>query len=244
LSLGALDRLNTQSGLIGYISDVSDKTNQYNMRLVRDYESEIHTHSLHEILQDSYSSSPFAPKAGAIELCRRDRLFLAAILASAVLQLHGTWLKNQWSSHDIQFPNILVEGYSATKRPYLSWQVSGPSPVGLSFQDDPSPQKKTTSILLPLAISLIELSLRGPIASLQQFGDGELTQIEATAEILDKVQQESGSTYCDIVKECLYWSQPGGLEFGDEKSDERLFEAVVSPLLRDFSSFEGLSYTE
>ncbi|CEN62755.1 hypothetical protein ASPCAL09386 [Aspergillus calidoustus] len=195
------------------------------MRLLRDHESYVHTESLHEILEALHSSSEFAPKPEVIELCRRDRLFLAATLASAVLQLHGTWLKNQWSSHDIQFANNLTDKYSAIKRPYLSWQVSGPSPVCLSCQDDPPPQKKPTSRLLPLTISLIELSL-------------------ATAKILDKVQQESGSTYCDVVKECLYWSQPGGLEFGDEKSDERLFEAVVSPLLRDFSSFEGISYVE
>jgi hypothetical protein len=122
--------------------------------------------------------------------------------------------------------------------------VSGPSPVCLSCQDDSSPQRKTTSSLVPLAISLIELSLGGPIAVLQQHVDGGLTQIETTVKILDKVQQASSSTYCDVVKECLYWSQPGVLEFGDEKFDERLFEAVVSPLLRDFCSFEGLSYTE
>jgi hypothetical protein len=240
--LRAFDRLNTDTGLTGYISDVSDKTNQYNMRLLRDYKSDIHTQSLHEILQTSHSSSSTAQRPDTIELCRRDRLFLAAILASAVLQLQGSWLKQNWSSHDIQFANILTDGYSAIKRPYLSWQVSGPSPI---CQGDSSPHNnKATSTLLPLAISLIELSLGGPISSLQQRGDDELTQIETTVKTLDKVQQESGSSYSDVVKECLYWSQPGGLEFGDEKFDERLFNAVVSPLLRDFCSFEGLSYTE
>ncbi|KAL2783483.1 hypothetical protein BJX66DRAFT_344885 [Aspergillus keveii] len=241
LSLRALDRLNTDTGLIGYISDVSDKTNQYNMRLLRDYKSDIHTQSLHEILQTSHSSFSTAPKPDTIELCRRDRLFLAAILASAVFQLQGSWLKQNWSSHDIQFANILTDGYSAIKRPYLSWKVSGPSPACLSCQ---SPHNKATGTLLPLAISLIELSLGGPISALQQYGDGGLTQIETTVKILDKVQQESGSSYSDVVKECLYWSRPGGLEFGNEKFDERFFDAVVSPLLRNFCSFEGLSYTE
>jgi hypothetical protein len=90
LSLQAVDRLKTQTGLIGYISDASDKTKQYNMRLLRHYESDMHTQSLHEILQASHSSSPFPSKTDTTELCQRDRLFLAA-----VLQLHGTWLKSQ-----------------------------------------------------------------------------------------------------------------------------------------------------
>jgi hypothetical protein len=242
LSLRAFDRLDAQTDLIGYISDASDKTMQYNIRFLCDYESDFHIQSLHDILQALHSSSPFAPKPDTIELCRRDRLFLAVILASSVLQLQGTWLKHSWNSHDIKFANLQADDYSPIKQPYLSWQVSGPFPVLLSCQDDSPPHKKTTSILLPLGISLIQLSVGRPIAALQQDEDAELTQIETTVKILDKVQQESGSTYSDVVKECLYWSQPGGLKFGYVKFDERVFEAVVSPLLRDLSSFDGISY--
>ncbi|KAL3438885.1 hypothetical protein BDV09DRAFT_79776 [Aspergillus tetrazonus] len=66
--------------------------------------------------------------------------------------------------------------------------------------------------------------------------------INTATGVLQNVYCESGSTYGDVVKECLYWSRNKGERFEDPQFDQSVFDMVVSPLLRDFDYFEGVSH--
>jgi hypothetical protein len=100
-------------------------------------------------------------------------------------------------------------------------------------------------ILFPLALALIELSLGRAICSLARPGDEgpseEDSQFNTAARLLREVYCESGSSYGDVVKECLYWSKSQGDGFEDPHFDESVFDTVVSPLLKDFDYFDGIS---
>ncbi|KAL4740622.1 hypothetical protein BDV11DRAFT_90113 [Aspergillus similis] len=63
-------------------------TARYNMRLLRCIEQDIDLYSLQDILCGP--NSPGNGVQASAELSRRDRLYLAAVLACGVLQLHGS----------------------------------------------------------------------------------------------------------------------------------------------------------
>lgn len=243
-TLGGFDMVNSNSGLIGYIPDSYEGT-RYNMRIIRDL-VQIQSQSLHDIILVSSLNQSL----DCLELSRRDRLFLATILASSVLQFHGTWLREQWNSHDIKFPRNDGQKHAVFDHPYLSWKVLGPS-ARSEWNDLSSSCTRLGSghikndILFPLAIALIELSLSQTISALYKPEDSnatdDLTRLKTATRVLPKVYRESGSNYGDVVKDCLYWSSSKGMKFGDQRFEESIFNFVVFPLIKDFKYFEGVS---
>lgn len=243
-TLEGFELVNRNSGLIGYIPIVHEGI-RYSMRIIRDLE-QVQSQSLHEIILHSSSSQSL----DRLELSRRDRLLLATILASGVLQFHGTWLKQKWSSHDIKFAHNNGQNNAVFDHPYLSWKVlgasarSGCTDLSSSYTTLGSGYIKN-DILFPLAMALIELSLGQTMSALYRPEDrdatDDLTQLKITARVLPAVYRESGSNYGDVVKECLYWSNSRGVAFEDDKFEESVFESVVSPLIKDLAYFEGLS---
>jgi hypothetical protein len=103
----------------------------------------------------------------------------------------------------------------------------------------------TNYILFPLALALIELSLGRAICTLARPGDGdasdEVSQFNTAARLLRDVYGESGSSYGDVVKECLYWFKSQGDGFEDPHFDISVFDIIVSPLLKDFDYFDVIS---
>lgn len=227
-----------QQDAIGYISNQSSDT-CYNMRLLRSIDQGINLSSLRDFLDGSNtdSSAQFSD-----ELSRRDRLYLAAVLACAVFQLHGSWLKQQWGTKDILFAHDHSQS-TGFEQPCLVWQVPG-----LSTCQNPTPPSSNrihNEILLPLGVALIELSLGKTISALYRVEDQgaseSLTHFNTATRTLRNVYCESGFNYGDVVKGCLYWSRNNGERFDDQQFDESVFDTVVSPLLRDFDYFEGTS---
>jgi hypothetical protein len=132
-------------------------------------------------------------------------------------------------------------GYTLLDHPYLVWPVTG------SKQQDPSSggrDRIQNEILLPLAVALIELSLGKTIAALYRVeddsADDSQKHFNTASRVLKNVYCESGSSYGDVVKECLYWSRSKAECFEDSQFDESVFDTVVSPLLKDLDYFEGL----
>lgn len=61
------------------------------------------------------------------QISRRDRLALAIVLASDVLQLGGSWLKLHWRSGDVLFLNLPSAAAIALidyEHAFLPWEVS------------------------------------------------------------------------------------------------------------------------
>ncbi|EED18571.1 conserved hypothetical protein [Talaromyces stipitatus ATCC 10500] len=234
---------------IGYILNQSSDA-RYNIRLLRSMEQDINLHSLQEILAGSPSSLT-ASIQDSDELSRRDRLYLAAVLACGVLQLHGSWLKQQWGTKDVLFAQNLHRGYTTFDHPYLVWHVIGPSRTRwessiLSEYTASGGHRIQNEILLPLAVALIELSLGKTISALYRPEDKDSRESQlhfnTATRVLRSVYCESGSSYGDVVKECLYWSRSKGERFEDPQFDECVFDTVVSPLLKDLDYFEGISH--
>jgi hypothetical protein len=187
-------------------------------------------------------SIPNDPKG--ITLSRRDRLFLAAALASSAVKFDGSWLKKSWRSRDIFF---LQHGWPAaeTKHPYLSWRVL----VGENPHEEeplapiaPMPIDGIhKEILFPLGLMLIELSLARTWADIGSANHGKLREgTNNLEETLRLVYDESGLHYGDAVRSCLFWRiDSRGRGFDDDECLLSVFEQIVSPLVDTWKDFEG-----
>lgn len=225
---------------VGYILREEETTKtRYALRLIRSLQQEIRLHSLQETLVGSPSPRP-SPIQDSDELSHRDRLYLAALIACSVPQLHGSWLKKRWGTQDILFASHPEHGYVIFERPYLLWKVREDCNVAyLSERTESGRNRPQSDILFPLALALIELSLGRTISTISRPGDRD--DLETAARVLQNVYCESGSNYGDVVKECLYWSRNKGEDFEYPGFDEWVFDAVVFPLLKDFDYFGGVS---
>lgn len=242
-----------ESNCFGYILDQNTTGDvSYYMTLVRNIQDELHLRSLQETLAGS-PSLPDSPIQSPDELSRRDRLYLATLLASSVLQLHGTWLQKQWGTQDILFIRSAGSGYLQYEHPYLLHGIASTPQECLNrsvskLYIGADRCKVSNYILLPLALALTELSLGRAMSTLYRDEDrdlsGGVSYFNTAARLLREVYLESGSNYGDVVKECLYWPRRKGDDPEDRQFDESVFDTIVSPLLKDFDYFEGLSSRE
>jgi hypothetical protein len=184
-----------------------------------------------------------SPNQGTI-LSRRDRLFLAAALASSAVKFDGSWLKKYWRSRDIFF--LRHDWPTAeTKHPYLSWRVL----VGESLHEEeplapiaPMPIDSIhKEILFPLGLTLIELSLARTWADIGSANHGKSREsTNNLEETLRLVYDESGLHYGDAVRSCLFWRiDSRGRGFDDDECLMSVFEQIVSPLVDTWKDFEG-----
>jgi hypothetical protein len=199
--------------------------------------------SLDSILGSSNQGSiPNGPKGTT--LSRRDRLFLAAALASNAVKFDGSWLKKYWRSRDIF---LLQHDWptAETKHPYLSWRVL----VGESLHEEeplapiaPTPIDSIhKEILFPLGLTLIELSLARTWADIGSANHGiSRESTNNLEETLRLVYDESGLHYGDAVRSCLFWRiDSRGRGFDDDEYLLSVFEQIVSPLVDTWKDFEG-----
>jgi len=199
--------------------------------------------SLDSILR-SPSQGPIPNDSKRISLSRRDRLFLAATLASSAVRFDGSWLKKYWGSRDIFF---LQHDWptAETKHPYLSWKVL----VGENLHEEeplaPSAPMPIDGIhkeiLFPLGLMLIELSLARTWADIGSANHGKSRETANNLEEpLRLVYDESGLRYGDAVRSCLFWRiDSRGRGFDDDEYLLSVFEQIVSPLVDTWKDFEG-----
>ncbi|KXG52018.1 uncharacterized protein PGRI_083020 [Penicillium griseofulvum] len=240
----------TNSDSIGYIIGEQTATDtRYYMSVIHSIRDEIHLRSLQDTLLGS-PSLPGSPIQSSNELSRRDRLYLATLLACNVLQLHGTWLQNKWRTQDILFIQYPGSNNPLFEHPYLLQRVFGAPQTHLNgstseVYEGSSRRQISNNILFPLALALIELSLGRAICTLHgpedQDSSEEVFYFNTATRLLQSVYRESGTNYGDVVNACLYWSRSKGDGFEDPHFDESVFDTIISPLLKDFDYFEGLS---
>ena len=228
---------------IGYIFDEADARRRYNIYLAKKLAKEVHTRSLADLLGSE--RVPSRRRHGGRVFSRRDRLLLAATLASSVFQLHGSWLKTQWRSSDIVFPDTQDAEQILTEFPYVSSSLLDEHP-----ESNGTPKLQRTAsalirseVLFPLGLALIELSLGQTLSSMREAEDNDpveaITDLKTASRLLQDVCYESGSRYGDVVERCLFWtgSKESGLD--DEQFQQAVFDSVVAPLLDDYKDFEG-----
>ncbi|CAG7921976.1 unnamed protein product [Penicillium olsonii] len=214
---------------MGSISDKLDPSVKYTMHAVKVLPKCIPQKPLREILP---------------HISRLERLRIATALASGTIQMCGNWLNSWWDISDVYMAatsDNLNDCKVSLDSLYLLWPVSNPR-----TRPGPINGNKYSNLgeksLLPLGIALVELSLAKPLPTLLDLGDGgqdtTLLAILKTAScLIDRVFEESGTDYADVVNSCLSWSS-----LCLEKTfEERVFDTVVSPLLEDLGRFEGLA---
>jgi hypothetical protein len=130
---------------------------------------------------------------------------------------------------------------------YLSWPLSIPGTDTDTDTGDRVPAMRqganNPNLLLPLGLALVELSLGKPLGLLfipeDEDRDVERTRRNTASRLIPKVYLESGVPYGEAVESCLSWSSAHSLCV-DRGVEERVFERIISPLLRDLVNFEGI----
>ncbi|OQD97947.1 hypothetical protein PENSOL_c010G07506 [Penicillium solitum] len=218
-SLQSFKPLFQQQTTIGFISEDFNPAYRYTMHAVQNLQRDSLKQSLREALT-SFS--------------RRDRLYIAASIACAVLQYHGNWLKDQWDSSNFHLAaetlNIL----------YLSWPLS--ALAGLEGSSTLSSSDKRESVLQSLGLSLVELSLGRPLDTLlsqDETQDEKKVIVDYALKLTKEVRLESGWHYASVVDSCLSWSGVNTICRESHNFEERIFDKIVSPLLKDVMVFDG-----
>jgi hypothetical protein len=218
---------------IGFLLDQFDTQRQHRIYFIRTQVRELQTKSLEDILTSRTAVT--TPRSGVnLALSPRKRLYIAATLASSVLQLHGNWLKAQWRTRDILFPEDVEDLKLLLDYPYVSWSVPGKNKqlenMSVSSRTD-HPLIKG-KIMLPLGLALVEISLGHRLA---------VANLTTATRLLDagEVNDWSATRYHEVVKTCLSWAsvEEGGLD--DERTQRDVFESIVSPLLENLRDSEG-----
>ncbi|OAL40253.1 hypothetical protein AYO20_00673 [Fonsecaea nubica] len=231
---------------IGFLIDEPNRR-RHDIYIVRKLPTDQSTRSIKSILADRSLS----PQLGGIPLSpisQRNRRYLAAILASGVFQLHGSWLKPQWGLEDILLQSQ-TDYYSSNiiSLPYLSRAL-----VQAALRaETKTPGKSTSSalirsnVLFPLGLALVELSLGQPLEALYEAEDHDsiaaVANLKTALRVLKFVQDRSGDRYCEVVKMCLLWSGPDGDQLDNQALQSAIFEKVVMPLQDDLDDFDGNS---
>lgn len=178
-------------------------------------------------------------------LSRKDRLQIAVILASSVLQLDGTsWLKGGWSSVDIFF-HYKIGQISEHTYPYLAWQRCCNTDVASSFELlSVSNYMIRSDVLLALGLTLVELCWGRTLANMRKPEEVDANEtasrLKTAIRLRHGVYDEMGILYGDVVRRCLLQSfDVRELSLDIEEVQQMVLDDVVTPLVDDLNNFNG-----
>lgn len=205
----------------------------------------LRTTSLARLLQAS------GHKPAGCHVNRKDRLYIAATLASSVLQLDSTpWLKTQWTSRDIRFhledDISTIPSRAVVLHPYLSGDIHS-ADAEASYTVE-APILKThlvrSEALLNLGLTLVEICLGKTLADSKQPDDvnsnDTITRLNTAQRLLDDVDAEGGDKYGDVVRRCLFCPfEVRDFSLDNETFQQVVFDHVVTPLVDSLNDFNG-----
>jgi len=176
----------------------------------------------------------------------RERLHLAIILASSVLQLHKTpWLDDRWSVDEIFF--VTRENEIAYHHPFVSQRFNDLQKQSQK-QSVPDVVKMVikNQALYALGVSLIELHYRKPIRELHKPEDGPLsddpltsflTEWKTADRLVDRLYNDVGRFYGDAVRRCIRCDFDKKSSCLDDVAFQKaVYQGVVSSLLQNYDS--------
>lgn len=237
-ALCAPDRNDREIGLV--IDETNGKQQQH--RFYR-ASTVLGTYTSSRSLEDLLRSQKHSGDEG---LSRKERLQIAVVLASSVLQLDGTsWLKGGWSSDEIYF-HYRNGQMAEHSYPYLAWQRCCNADVAYSIGSlHISNDMIRSQILLDLGLILVELCFGRTLADMRKPEDVALnemaTRFRTAIRIHLRVYDEMGPLYGDVVRRCLYQTfDVRELRLDLEEVQQKVLDDVVSPLAEDLNNFKGL----
>ena len=253
LPLGPMDdicakvfRLDAADERIGYLHEEGYSEYKHHVYLTdAKVGSKFRTISLDQLL-DSAEQGPLQSL-----LSRRQRLNIATILASSVLQLDKTsWLKSQWKSSDIYFhyrdEDAVLTSRPTFPPPHVACRLSDSNSEPNHAPKSPlsRAQQARSETLLTLGLALVELCFGRTLEKMQIPEDVDqnetLTRLKTATRKRDEVYNESGGHYGDVVRRCLdcpFDVRDASLD--DEKFEQAVFDYVVTPLIEDVEVFDG-----
>lgn len=179
-----------------------------------------------------------------------DRLHLAVVLASSLLQLHPTpWIPESWKAENIYF----VEGADESQlwEPFLEpprirsrATTRDISIRNMLMQDEPRNRP-----LFDLGIMLIELCFQEPFSVLRErcrsrgIQDGSVdSDSRVLSQLVMAVRSERSNRYGDAVEKCIYCNKHRRTDsLSDEDFCKFVYYDIVSLLETDLR--EGYMYT-
>lgn len=238
---------------IGFLSHEQHRHEVYLLERQLGHSSDTDKISLLSLLSER-TSSHLPRRAPGIALSRRNRLQVAATLASSVLQLDGTnWVRDQWRAKD-----VFLMSRRESKRGPLDLYVTSRI-LNRNQESIPSERfaknKAQGQALISLGLTLLELSFEQPLAHLRAPEDEDPIEIKQdwnTGErLLKYVADENGEEYRNVVPRCLYLQfdvDEDDVTFENAMFQREVYEKVVYPLNKLLEAFDGnldaLSYQQ
>ncbi|KAL8944441.1 MAG: hypothetical protein Q9211_000583 [Gyalolechia sp. 1 TL-2023] len=231
----ALDR--TAIGLL--VDDTYDK-NQHKLYRAGTVAT---SHSLSRSLEDLLDASRH-PEDDS--LSRKERLQIAVVLASSVLQLDGTsWLKAGWSSGDIYFHHGNSQPLGAAevdRLPYLSWQPCCDNTMPVLGRLHLKNHMIRNDTLLALGLVLVELCFGRTLTEMRKPEDldseGTTAKLSTATRLHSRVYTEMGPLYGDVVRRCLFQTfDVRELSLDIEEVQQKVLDDVVAPLVEGLNNF-------
>ncbi|KAL8726542.1 MAG: hypothetical protein Q9166_006649 [cf. Caloplaca sp. 2 TL-2023] len=187
------------------VDDAFDKHQHKLYRADTAIKSQSQSRSLENLLQSSR-------QPGDDSLSRQERLRIAVVLASSILQLDGTsWLKSGWSSSDIYLyseDSQPLKAAEPSRSPYLSWQPCCGDALPPAERFCSSSHMIRNDTLLVLGLVLVELCFGRTLAEMRKpediDNDETIIKIRTATRFYDRVYREIGPLYGDVVRRCLF----------------------------------------
>ena len=234
LSVTIEPKQETRCSWIGFF----ETRNERRFRLscvVRDEYQKQGSHSLDDVLLRANNERR--------EIPLEDRLRTALSLAAGVLHLStSSWLRQAWSSKDVQFLNMDDYDRCTLGEPFLQIELDSKTPREPVYDVEKS--AATRSCLLSLGLVLIELAFSAPWRKLQlqeNITENLLPWERSLFNLMrlsDTVSRELGSTYAKVVQTCLFQGLEAKETHALQKAelDEVIFEDIVRELYRCLSA--------
>lgn len=185
-------------------------------------------------------------------LALHERIGLAKLLSTAVLQFHATsWLGGRWRSEDVLFfyvdPSTRgVEEIKSFNAPYMNVSVKGINgplsrvptfPTTRSFVQNP--------LLFDLGVMLLELAFQAPLRQLQKPVDLENGQEDMhteffTAKRLCRSSMQLGLRYKEVARKCIHCDFGIGDDLNKPELQEAFYREIICELDKLESEFRRL----
>ena len=202
------------------------------------------TATLESLLRHKSEDGKPTSTDGHDTLTRQERLTIAAVLASSVLQLHSTpWLTDSWTKRDILF----LRASDESRRPLIEYPYISQSFPLLKSNATPGSSDRNRSnpteydcrkYLFSLGVLLLELCF-GEALEDQKFRKtyygpnnepNDLTDHCTALAWQKKVQGECGDGLSDAIRRCIDCSFGPKPDFADKNFRAAVFAGVVEPV--------------
>lgn len=171
---------------------------------------------------------------------KRDRVRLAVVLASSVLQLHETpWLDDNWGIDNIHF--VERPGMTLYDQPFVSRSLDASSTSSTTSVPKHLARMIQNQPLFALGVALIELWYGESLSELHEVDDGPLdptdmqgnfiTRLNIAYRLADELADDAGAKYSDAVRRCIrcdFSLRSNSLE--NVQFQKAVFQGVVAQL--------------